>query len=221
MKLKEYAMFAVIGFTVGLNILAPVSAAAADVFLTTERRRAPLQVDDTMTVAVNVRGAPSVYGVELALRYDPTRIEVLDADDGKTGVQVLPGDFIADEKRLFVVRNSVDSKGSINYILTRLNPAAPEAGSGVLARMRLRMKQEGDTALCIETAKFGTREGTVVLPTIKTPELMLSVCTPQAAALVNGRHNMFVLLSTACAFMIFAVAALFYRHRHTRRFCSA
>ena len=67
-------------------------------------------------VEVTLDGVSGLYGLDIRLEFDPTLLEVIDADGGKDGVQVSPGQIPSPD---FTVRNEVDNAaGGVWYAAT-------------------------------------------------------------------------------------------------------
>src|SRR5512142_854354 len=80
------------------------------------------------TVALVMDDAKDVYGIDVRAKFDPSVIEIVDADPAKEGVQMTPGDFIRPD---FVVRNIADNAaGTLQYVTTQINPSPPANGHG-------------------------------------------------------------------------------------------
>jgi hypothetical protein len=85
-------------------------------------------VGQTTVVQVRVEGVAGLYGLDIRLSFDPSVVQVVDADDNKAGVQVGAGDLL---KADFLIRNTADnSQGTVWYAVTQLNPTAEVEGGG-------------------------------------------------------------------------------------------
>ena len=94
------------------------------------------------TVNIVLEDAQDVYAVEVRASFDTTAVEVVDADPGRMGVQMTPGDFIQPD---FVVRNGADNDaGTLQYVATQVNPTPPASGSGTLLVIQFRGKSLGE-----------------------------------------------------------------------------
>jgi hypothetical protein len=90
-----------------------------------------IPVSGTFEVDIAVIGVSDLYGVAVELAFDPSVVEVVDADPGTPGVQITPGSCPSPD---FPVQNSVDNTaGTINYDVASLAPSPPCNGSGVVA----------------------------------------------------------------------------------------
>ena len=88
-------------------------------------------VSGTVTLDIAIDNVNDLYGIQLELSFDPTKVEVVDADLGSPGIQITPGSCPQPD---FVVRNEADnSVGTIIYAVTSLNPTPACNGSGDVA----------------------------------------------------------------------------------------
>jgi len=106
-----------------------------------------IDLGETATVDIRIEDVDGLYGAEVELSYDPTRLEVQDADLERPGIQIQPGTF-PDPSQGFAGQNSVDEEaGIIKYAVTLKRPAPPVNGSGVLATITFRAIREGESRL--------------------------------------------------------------------------
>ncbi|TEU10433.1 MAG: hypothetical protein E3J21_26430 [Anaerolineales bacterium] len=112
---------------------------------------------DAVTVAIHIENATRLYGAEVHLAFDPTRLEVQDADPDTEGVQIQVGDFPSPD---FVVQNQADNaRGTIDYAATQLAPREAVDGSGVLATVTVKGKDKGTSSLTFVGAKLADPDG--------------------------------------------------------------
>jgi len=110
---------------------------------------------DVVTVAIRIENAIRLYGVEAHLAFDPTHLEVEDADPDTEGIQIQAGDFPSPD---FVVQNQADNaKGTIDYTVTQLAPREAVDGSGVLATVTVKGKDT--SSLTFVGAKLANPDG--------------------------------------------------------------
>ncbi len=101
------------------------------------------------TYDIVIRDVQDLFGLEIMLRYDPTRIQIVDADPAAPGVQLEPGDF-PEPARRFVAENRVDeAAGIMTYAFTLIEGDAVN-GSGVVARFKIRARGPGVTRVDFE-----------------------------------------------------------------------
>lgn len=92
-------------------------------------------VDGSAPLAVEIvlDNVVDLYGAEVHLAFDPAVLQVQDADPETSGEQIALGEVLS-ERRHFVAVNRVDNqKGTIDLVVTLVNPAEPLQGRLVLA----------------------------------------------------------------------------------------
>lgn len=116
------------------------------------------RVGDQFDVEVWVEDVSSLYGADVQLSFDPTRLAVLDANASLPGVQVAPQpDLLVPD---FVVRREADNvTGTVWYAATQLNPRPPASGSGPLFSFAFEVLARGTTMLVVQDCTLSTRDG--------------------------------------------------------------
>jgi hypothetical protein len=136
---------------------APVSALPAAVTVTLSPSSASIVNCETIPVQVWVNGVTGLYGVDVRLSFDPSVLEVVDADPSKSGVQVQNGSFLSPD---FVVSRDADNiAGTVQYIVTQLNPTPAVDGTGVLFTILFRAKAASNSALTFTRVDLANRSG--------------------------------------------------------------
>ena len=111
----------------------------------------------TGTTGILVEDVTDLYGFEFEITFDPTILEVVDADPDEEGVQIQPGDFLSPD---WTLDNTVDNdKGTITYALCQMNPSPPQSGGGVLAIITWRGKAPGTSSLHLAHVLLGALGG--------------------------------------------------------------
>ncbi|MFQ6058430.1 MAG: cohesin domain-containing protein [Anaerolineae bacterium] len=91
-----------------------------------------IAVEETTTVDVRIEDVANLYGLELRLHFEPSLLEVQDADPFRPGIQIQPGTF-PNAAEGYVAGNWADNEtGEIAYAMTLLG-AEPVSGDGVAA----------------------------------------------------------------------------------------
>jgi len=149
------------------------------------------------TLVIVLENAQDVYGIDVRAKFDPAYVEVVDVDPAKTGVQMTPGDFPQPD---FLVRNQADNQaGTLQYVVTEVNPTLPVNGKGTVLSIQVRGKKMGPSAFTIESVEIADRLGkklpvhgetgaiAVVTPKPPTPTLTSAVtlATPEPEATRN------------------------------------
>lgn len=124
----------------------------------------------TTAVEVRVENVQGLYGLDIRIGFDPAVVEVVDADAGKTGIQVRPGSLLSVD---FAIRNIVDnSQGTVWYALTQLNPSQPVSGSGIAFIVTFKGKSAGAVGpLTITYQKLVVQAGEAIDALVENGEI--------------------------------------------------
>ncbi len=117
-------------------------------------QQARFQDDKLLLVNVELKNVVNLYGAEIQLRFDPTKLAVRDADPNLDGVQILPGPLLPPDKRLGAINNVETEVGVIKLAITLLNPAPPVNGDGVLAGVLFEAVGSGPISVTVVSAKL-------------------------------------------------------------------
>jgi hypothetical protein len=116
-----------------------------------------IAVHQTATVTFHVQNVENLYGYQVAIVFDPTILEVIDADSTKPGVQVNLSTFLQAD---FVQQNSADNgAGAIVCVISQLAPSAPVNGSGDLFTITFRGKAQGVSNVSFTDLKLAQASG--------------------------------------------------------------
>lgn len=107
----------------------------------------------TVSIMINTSGS-AIQGVDVdRLNYNPALLEVYDADASQSGAQITPGNLMP-----ITVMNSVDvSSGKILFSQITVG-GATFTGSGVLAKVKFRVKAVGTTNLTFDFSSGSTSD---------------------------------------------------------------
>ena len=127
------------------------------------------QIETLQIVLVN---AKNIYGIDLLAAFDPTVVQVVDADSKQKGIQMASGTFLKPD---YSVRNSADNKtGTLRYVVTQLKPTLPANGKGIVLSIRFRGKVTGTrTKLTIISAVIADRRGNKQPVTTRGADLVI------------------------------------------------
>jgi len=104
-----------------------------------------LNVGDEMDLSIWVANVVNLYGVEFHLGYNPTVLQVLDADPAIPGTQIDFGAFLSPDS---VAQNEVDeTAGIVHFAISQNSPSPARSGTGVVAHLRVRALAEGTSML--------------------------------------------------------------------------
>jgi hypothetical protein len=128
-------------------------------------------INQTITVTIYVENAGELYGADVRLAFDPTVLQVVDADPSAAGVQIAPRadllkpDFVVKRKACnAAIAGDPDcpTGGLVWYAATQVNPSAPVTGSGALAAITFRRIAQGEAYLRISYQELVTRTGQAI-----------------------------------------------------------
>jgi parallel beta-helix repeat protein len=98
-------------------------------------------ISNTVTVDVMVGDIENLYGAQVQLTFDPSLVEVVDADASTPGTQIEVGNFPVPD---LVIRNSaINSAGTIEYAVSLQDAKPGVNGSGLLARITFHGLSDG------------------------------------------------------------------------------
>ena len=103
--------------------------AVAGALLWLNPANASVNPGDSIQIVIQLDEISDVYGLEISLSFDPSVLEVIDADPGEEGVQIAEGSCPYPD---FVQANTADnSTGTLDYVISQLNPREPCNGGVV------------------------------------------------------------------------------------------
>ncbi|MCB0217180.1 MAG: hypothetical protein KDH92_11120 [Chloroflexi bacterium] len=120
--------------------------------------------DQTVAVDLVLRTDRALYGADLSLRYDASKVEPLPAETGGK-LRAEPGK--AWGANVFIARNTVDTANQrVRFAASLQRPAEPFTGEVVLATLRFRViGNSADGAFRFESAKLADPQGRSIDPT--------------------------------------------------------
>jgi LysM repeat protein len=104
-------------------------------------------VGGTVSLDINIQNVTDLYGAEVRLSFDATKLQVQDALAFQSGIQLQPGTFPNPADGFVAVNSADNSAGTIIYAITLLAPATPVSGSGTLARITFAATAPGTAAV--------------------------------------------------------------------------
>jgi hypothetical protein len=127
------------------------------------------QVETLQIVLVN---AKNIYGIDLQAAFDPTVVQVVDADPKQKGIQMTSGVFLKPD---YAVRNIADNKtGMLRYVITQVKPTLPANGKGIVLSIQFRGKvADTSTKLTIKSAVIADLRGNKPAVTTQDADLVI------------------------------------------------
>jgi hypothetical protein len=153
----------------GLAVLAGASPQGA--IVRPDPLLSAVPVAGEIVVNLYVQDVQNLYGADLRLGFDPSILEVQDANPSLSGVQIQPlstflkPDYVARNKACNTVSLS-DSDcrvaGIVRYALTQVNPSFPVTGSGPVAAVTFKRLKPDVATLTIITPDLFDRNGVAI-----------------------------------------------------------
>jgi hypothetical protein len=123
-------------------------------------------------VQVVVSDVVNFYGVAFELSFDPTLVQVVDADPGEPGVQITLGDFLSPD---VVPGHVVDNAaGTIEIAFSQIAPSPPRTGSGAIASIEFVGADVGLSPLVFGDVDLGDSDG-LPIPAVRLDGELLVV----------------------------------------------
>lgn len=120
-----------------------------------------LAIGETVTVTIQLDQATDVFALEMAMTYDPSVIQIVDADPGTNGIQVTLGDCPAPD---FVIQNMASNiTGTLDYAVTQLS--IPGCAGGTVAQVAFQGIANGVSPFTFESSLIADTNGISVTHT--------------------------------------------------------
>ncbi len=104
-------------------------------------------------VPVLIRGAKGLFGADVSLSFDPTKVEVVDSDAAQPGSQGTAGSLLPNA---YVASNKADAAqpGAFQFAATRMNPDKAVDGDGALVIVTFRALRDGNPQIKVTEARL-------------------------------------------------------------------
>jgi hypothetical protein len=163
---------------------APVGLSAptpTPVSVTLDPPQALLVPTEKVTLTVRVGAVQGLAGEQLALRFDPAVLEVVDAIPTMNGVQIIPAEIFQRYGRIEGANSADNVTGVITYACALLGNNTV-AGPGVLGQIVFRAKAFGASAVTFDVAQSSLAR----VPTYEQPELYFNATWSGATVTVGA-----------------------------------
>jgi hypothetical protein len=152
---RQHVMFAVIfGLLALFTIQAASVQAATGTTVSSIPSTATPALGETFTVNITVSNVQNLYGVDVALSWNASVLQVLNVDL-RLGVESHPDGVLHEilpDTEIDVVENDVSAEaGTYHIAATSVNPAPSFSGSGNIAVLTFNVTKLGQTGLTLET----------------------------------------------------------------------
>ncbi|MBK8835368.1 MAG: S8 family serine peptidase [Anaerolineae bacterium] len=117
-------------------------------------------VGEIVTAHIVISQVANLYGVSIALSFDPNLVAVDDANGVMPGIQIVPGPLFPPAPDSITVQNSANNgTGNITYSVSLLNPSPPFTGTEILASIRFTGLLPGTSAVTITSVDLADLNG--------------------------------------------------------------
>jgi len=146
----------------------PRAVAAQAPVLSLSAATTVVPVGSAVVVDVIVSGVTDLYGAEIELGFDHTRLQVLDADGvSANGVQVAAGELL---QTAYQAENLADNgSGSVRFAASLERPSPAVAGSGSLVRITFSAVAAGSATVSLTGALLANSDGYAMSYTVGQP----------------------------------------------------
>jgi LysM repeat protein len=185
------SVLALAALLVGVTLPGAAVALADGTQVILDPASATVAVGGVVSMDIKIVGVTNLFGAEVRLSFDPTKLSVQDAVQFQTGIQIQPGTFPNPSDGFVAVNSADNAAGTIVYAITLLAPAAPVTGSGTLARVTFQALAPGNVNVIFTAVSLldnmtqpittTTQNGTITItgPTA-TPTTAPPTATPTA-----------------------------------------
>lgn len=128
-----------------------------------------IPTDTIVEIPVEINDVNALYAIDFQMTFDPTILQVIDADPDNTGIQIAQATFL--EAGMVLINDADNSMGTIRFITSQINPSEAKSGSGILFVIHFTGISEGTSALTITNLQLSDREG-IEIPSSQTEDVI-------------------------------------------------
>ena len=119
---------------------------------------------DPTTLEVWVDNVERFYALDMEINFNPTLLQVADADSVKDGIQIAPGQVPVPD---FVAENEANnSTGIIRYVITQMAPREGFTGNGLIATINWQSEFNPQANVSINTITLVNQDGQPIEATV-------------------------------------------------------
>lgn len=147
--------------------LVPLTAWAQGTIVSISPATATVDVNQTVSVDIKVDTVTNLYGVDVRLTFDTTKLEAQDGDgNSANGISVAPGAFL-NAAQGFLAQNEIsNTTGQVKYVFALMAPAPAVSGSGVVARITFKAKAAGAAAITLNSVTLSNDQAQPIAATL-------------------------------------------------------
>jgi hypothetical protein len=133
-----------------------------------------LYVGQTKTISIWVEDAADVNSYYVRLYFDPSLVQILDADPNSPGVQVQDGDFFYPPQSITTANWVDNSSGVVTYINFFIEPTMSISGSGKLLSFDLQAIDIGTSTINMTQSYLISPMGDILPTSILNPQIYIN-----------------------------------------------
>jgi LysM repeat protein len=132
---------------------------------------AQVEVGSLQVIELRIENVSNLAGADVQVQFNPTVLQVQDADPGNEGIQIEPGNFPTPD---FVAANTVNNTdGLLQYAAVQIPPTQPVSGSGLLARVTFQAVAAGTSDLIFARADLASGEAEPIAVTSQSGQIVV------------------------------------------------
>lgn len=160
---------------------APLQAAPRTDALVRTEPTAVTTTTDAISIPVDIliEDVAGLYGADVRLAFDPNLLAVQDANPNQAGIQIDLGPLLTSSGYYVVFNTANNVSGTIQLVMTQLNPAQPVTGTGVLARITFKpIGPVGTSSLHFTYVELASRTGATIPSTVQDGTVTVELPPP-------------------------------------------
>ena len=170
---KIFLRISLLAFIFAASLLGGIPLAAqGTTSITLSPSTTNLAMNNTAAVQIRVNNVQDtqgsgLYGADVRLSFDTTRLSVHDDDTLTSGIQITPGPLLTSGSYYILFNTADNNTGTIQFVITQFNPTTPIANgnSGVLATIHFQGTSTGDATIHFTHAELANRDGFAISAT--------------------------------------------------------
>ena len=180
------------GFVLAGSLLSVATQASTIVQI--EPQTLVMYLGEKAQFSIGITNAENFYGFELQISYDPTKVQVVDGDPSKAGIQLIPGDMYEVGQGFLVASEADNEAGKAQFVFTLLAPAPPLVGDGTLVTVEFEAIDVGTSSIDLgqviiaspdgEALPFTAIGGQVIIESVPEVTPSLSVTPIEQSTLI-------------------------------------
>lgn len=147
----------------------------------------------TVQVPVAVKDVAGLYAVDFSLEYDPTIVQLVDADAIQPGIQAGLGTFL--DPGLLVFNTADNQKGEYRFVMSQYNPSLPKSGEGNIVVLTFKGISTGESNIHFTGVELLSGEITAIQAKVLDSNIqVISGAATQAATIAVAQATGLIIL---------------------------